>query len=66
MKICTIQNCGNGGNMTDKEMCEGVARFWVEHDGDANGFLYCQRRILEAIKDEEEAKKRPELLREET
>lgn len=37
--------------MNDAQLCRLIAETWVEHDGDANGFLACQRQIVEAIKD---------------
>jgi len=37
--------------MSDKALCRLIAATWVEHGGTVNGFLACQRKIVEAIKD---------------
>lgn len=40
--------------MTDKELCQEVAKVWVNHLGTANLFLAMQHMIVEAIKDQQE------------
>ena len=40
--------------MTDKELCQEVAKVWVDHLGTANLFIAMQHMIVEAIKDQQE------------
>lgn len=37
--------------MTDKELIDEVAKFWVENGGDADGIAFCWAKIKEAVED---------------
>lgn len=46
--------------MSDQQLCEHVARIWVDAGGDADGLSWCFRMLKAAIEAEMAARKEPE------